>query len=121
VRTYKLVFYGFFDEGDLVNERAFKWEKILINNSSVPVLRGVVNNVTDFSHILTSVRSKNLVTILPNNPVVIPNVDVLPITNLPTAAFLNHIHSLMETLPGIASVSTLLRENDVSGGVIFSF
>jgi hypothetical protein len=116
-----LVNHRFFDKGNLVNDSAFKREKILVNDGCVPALGRVHHNVTNFSYVLPIVRGEDLITILPNDPVVFPNVNRLPISHLPAATFLNHIHSLMETLPHIAGVPPLMRVHNVSGGVILGF
>jgi hypothetical protein len=71
--------------------------------------------------VLPIVRGKDLIAILPNDPVVFPNVYILPIAHLPAATRLNHIHSLVETLPNIAGVPPLMRVHNVSGGVILGF
>jgi hypothetical protein len=106
-----------FDEG------AFKGIEVLINEASIPSSRGVIcYDITNPVYVsLTIVWSEDFVPILPYNPIVIPNIDGLAISNLPATTLFDYFNSLRDTLPSITCVSVVRCMENVIVGVVLSF
>jgi hypothetical protein len=111
------------NEGNLFDESAFKRKKNLINDTRIPASNNVgCYDITYFVDVsLAIVGSKDSITILPKNPVVIPNIDRLATTNLPTVAFFNDVNGLIDTLPSKTGISGWGSMENVTVGVVFTF
>jgi hypothetical protein len=108
-------------EWGLFDNVTFRWYKDLVNKVGIPLFSGVEqdNIINSLNVSLVVTWGKDLVTILPSHPIVLPYVYMLAIAHLPTAALPYSVNSLIDALPSIARLPTLLSMENISVRVVF--
>jgi hypothetical protein len=66
-------------------------------------------------------RSKNFIAILLREPVILPDLNLVPITYIPIAAFFKKFDSMMDASPSITWSGTCLSLKYIMVGIILSF
>jgi hypothetical protein len=107
----------------LFYELPFHRHEDAVNKLIIPSVIGLgEHDVTDSVNIVVAiVRSVDSESILPYQPVVLPDIDGLAIAYLPTTASFNSSNSLMYTLPSIAGLITLMCLKNIRMRIVFGF
>jgi hypothetical protein len=111
----------FNDERGLFNNVAFRGGENLVNEVGIPLFSGVMkdNFIDSLDVILIVPWGKNFISILPSNPIVLPYVYMLTISHLPTTALFYSVNSMIDALPCIAIILTLMSMKNIRIGVVF--
>jgi hypothetical protein len=111
----------FHNERGLFNNVAFRRDENLVNEVGIPLFSGVVkdNFIDSLDVILIVPWGKNFISILPSNPIVLPYVYMLTISHLPTTALFYSVNSMIDALPCIAIILTLMSMKNIRIGVVF--
>jgi hypothetical protein len=111
----------FHNERGLFNNVAFRRDENLVNEVGIPLFSGVVkdNFIDSLDVILIVPWGKNFISILPSHPIVLPYVYMLTISHLPTTALFYSVNSMIDALPCIAIILTLMSMKNIRIGVVF--